>query len=325
VGKLLKRGAPKMRTKLGKDGKPLKDKRGNLINEVVRKNGKIVYEPYEIKVLNTIDFKKSMHYNPFAYIKSEKDILKFVTALISNTKGEDTKGGEDFWVKAETLLYCALVGLIHYESAEDERNMNTLVELINSMEVHEEDESFQNPVDIIFERLEKGMPELSESGELVVDTSGKAVFIRPPQPDHFAVRQYKKYRLAAGLIQSNGLPNQESIIYSGQDACGTGERTPQHGEQPRKEKLMELEYVQAGDYLLPNLILSERAGEHPPIGRYGKMRRAFLKEHRPIQYSRLVLSEQLFPHLRTVDEIANERRKNGCPESVIISEIVCEI
>jgi type IV secretion system protein VirD4 len=198
VGKLLKRGAPKMRTKIGKGGKPLKDRHGNVITEVVRKNGKIVYEPYEIKVLNTIDFKKSMHYNPFAYIKSEKDILKFVTALISNTKGEDTKGGEDFWVKAETLLYCALVGLIHYESAEDERNMNTLVELINSMEVHEEDESFQNPVDIIFERLEKGIPELNENGEPVADTSGKAVFIRPPRPDHFAVRQYKKYRLAAG-------------------------------------------------------------------------------------------------------------------------------
>jgi type IV secretion system protein VirD4 len=103
VGKLLSRGAPKMRTKVGEDGKPLKDKRGNAITEVVRKNGKIVYEPYQIKVLNTIDFNKSMKYNPFSYIKSEKDILKFVTALIANTKGEDTKGGEDFWVKAETL------------------------------------------------------------------------------------------------------------------------------------------------------------------------------------------------------------------------------
>ena len=100
VGKLLKRGAPKMKTKVGKDGKTLKDKKGNAINEVVRKKGKIVYQPYEIKVLNTIDFKKSMHYNPFSYIRSEKDILKFVTASIANTKGEDSKGGEVFWVSA---------------------------------------------------------------------------------------------------------------------------------------------------------------------------------------------------------------------------------
>jgi type IV secretion system protein VirD4 len=210
VGKLLNRGAPKMRTKIGKDGKPLKDKRGNAINEVVRKNGKIVYQPYEIKVLNMIDFKKSMKYNPFAYIKSEKDILKFVTALIANTKGEDTKSGEDFWVKAETLLFCALVGLIHYESkTPEERNMNTLVELINTMEVREEDESFQNAVDIVFERLEKGKPLLDADGQPVVDENGENVYIKPPQPQHFAVRQYKKYKLAAGVIRCNGLPNRE--------------------------------------------------------------------------------------------------------------------
>jgi len=199
VGKLLKRGAPKTRTKLGKDGKPLKDKRGNVVTEVVRKNGKIVYQPYEIKVLNTIDFKKSMKYNPFSYIKSEKDILKFVTALIANTKGEDTKGGEDFWVKAETLLYCALVGLIHYESkTPEERNMNTLVELINTMEVREEEETFQNAVDIVFERLEKGIPLLDADGQQIVDENGEKVYKKPPQPNHFAVRQYKKYKLAAG-------------------------------------------------------------------------------------------------------------------------------
>ena len=102
-GKLLKRGVPKTKPKRDKDGKEVKDKAGNVIFEVVRKNGKIVYEPYEIKVLNTIDFSKSLHYNPFAYIRSEKDILKFTTALIANTKGEDTKGGEDFWQKAEVL------------------------------------------------------------------------------------------------------------------------------------------------------------------------------------------------------------------------------
>ena len=181
-GKLLQRGAPKVRVVLGKDGKPLKDKRGNKLTEVVRKNGKVVYEPYEIKVLNTIDFKKSLHYNPFAYIRTEKDILKFTTALIANTKGDDSKNSEDFWVKAETLLYCALIGFIHYEAPDEEKNMNTLVELINSMEVHEEDENFKNAVDIMFEKLEKG------------DTDEGT----PPQPKHFAVRQYKKYKLAAG-------------------------------------------------------------------------------------------------------------------------------
>jgi type IV secretion system protein VirD4 len=128
---------------------------------------------YEIKVLNTIDFTKSMHYNPFAYIRSEKDILKFVTALIANTKG-DQKGGDDFWVKAETLLYCALIGFIHYEAPDEEQNMNTLVEMINCMEVREDDETYKNAVDYMFDELEQ------------------------QSPQHFAVRQYKKYKLAAG-------------------------------------------------------------------------------------------------------------------------------
>jgi type IV secretion system protein VirD4 len=176
-GKLLQRGAPKIRAVLDRSGKPKKDKHGNVMTQVVKdKRGKVVYEPYEIKVLNTIDFKKSMHYNPFAYIRSEKDILKFTTALIANTKGEDSKSGEDFWVKAETLLYCALIGFIHYEAPDEEKNMNTLVELINAMEVHEDNENFKNAVDIMFEKLEK------------------------QNPNHFAVRQYKKYRLAAGVL-----------------------------------------------------------------------------------------------------------------------------
>ena len=115
-GKMLQRGAPK----LGKDGKPVKDK-----------NGKVIYEPYQIKVLNTINFKKSMHYNPFSYIHSEKDILKLVTTLIANTKGEG-KAGEDFWVKAETLLYCALIGYIHYEAPVEEQNFSTLIEMITA-------------------------------------------------------------------------------------------------------------------------------------------------------------------------------------------------
>jgi type IV secretion system protein VirD4 len=122
-----------------------------------------------------------MHYNPFSYIRSEKDILKLTTALISNTKGEG-KSGEDFWVKAETLLYCALIGYIHFEGPEEEKNMNSLVEMINAMEVHEEDESFQNAVDYMFDELENGN---EEEGI-------------PAQPDHFALRQYKKYKLAAG-------------------------------------------------------------------------------------------------------------------------------
>ncbi len=128
---------------------------------------------YKIKVMNTINFSKSMHYNPFAYIHSEKDILKLVTTLISNTKGEG-KGGDDFWVKAETLLYCALIGYIHYEAPVEEQNFSTLIEFINAMEVREDDEGFENPVDLMFKELEK------------------------EKPNHFAVRQYKKYKLAAG-------------------------------------------------------------------------------------------------------------------------------
>mgnify|MGYP002517870973 FL=1 len=132
-------------------------------------------ENYRIKIFNTINFKKSMHYNPFAYIHSEKDILKLVTTLIANTKGE-SKGGDDFWLKAETLLYTALIGYIHYEAPEEEQNFSTLLEMINAMEVREDDEEFRNPVDLMFEELEK------------------------KKPNHFAVRQYKKYKLAAGVI-----------------------------------------------------------------------------------------------------------------------------
>ena len=128
---------------------------------------------YRLKILNTINFKKSMHYNPFAYLHSEKDILKLVTALIANTKGEG-KAGDDFWVKAETLLYTALIGYIHYEAPEEEQNLSTLVEMVNTMEVREDDEEFQNQVDLMFADLEK------------------------ENPEHFAVRQYKKYKLAAG-------------------------------------------------------------------------------------------------------------------------------
>ena len=157
-GKMLQRGVPK------------RDKDGNIVRD---KKGKIVREPYKIRVFNTINFSKSMHFNPFAYIHSEKDILKIVTTLIANTKGEG-KAGDDFWVKAETLLYTALIGYIYYEAPVEEQNFATLVEMLNAMEVREDDESFKNAVDLLFDALEK------------------------KDPDHFALRQYKKYKLAAG-------------------------------------------------------------------------------------------------------------------------------
>ena len=133
---------------------------------------------YKIKVLNTINFKKSMRYNPFHYIRSEKDILKLVNTIIANTKGDGEKSGEDFWVKAERLLYCALIGYIWYEAPEEEQNFSTLLEFINASEAREDDEEFKNPVDELFDELEQ------------------------KKPEHFAVRQYKKYKLAAGDICS---------------------------------------------------------------------------------------------------------------------------
>lgn len=146
------------------------DPKGDIVvscGHALQKNG------YQIKILNSLNFKKSMHYNPFAYIHSEKDILKLVTTLIANTKGEG-KAGDDFWVKAETLLYTALIGYIHYEAPVEEQNFSTLIEFINAMEVREDDEDFKNPVDLMFEELKKR------------------------KPDHFAVRQYAKFKLSAG-------------------------------------------------------------------------------------------------------------------------------
>lgn len=146
------------------------DPKGDIVvscGHALQKNG------YQIKILNSLNFKKSMHYNPFAYIHSEKDILKLVTTLIANTKGEG-KAGDDFWVKAETLLYTALIGYIHYEAPVEEQNFSTLIEFINAMEVREDDEDFKNPVDLMFDELKKC------------------------KPDHFAVRQYAKFKLSAG-------------------------------------------------------------------------------------------------------------------------------
>ena len=172
-GKMLQRGRPKRvngKIVYCKDGNDryVKDEKGKYIP---------VYEPYKIKVFNTIDFAKSMHYNPFAYISKknrEKDILKFVEVLIKNTSSSQQPSGDDFWVKAERLYYSALIGYIWYEAPDDEKNLNTLIEMINASEAREDDESFENPIDKLFKELEQ------------------------ENPEHFAVRQYKKYKLAAG-------------------------------------------------------------------------------------------------------------------------------
>lgn len=156
------------------------DPKGTLVLET---GSLLVRNQYRLKIFNSINFKKSMHYNPFAYIHSEKDILKLVTTLISNTKGEG-KSGDDFWQKAETLLYCALIGYIHYEAPVEEQNFATLIEFVNAMEVREDDETFENPVDLAFKELAQR------------------------EPQHFAVRQYAKYKLAAGVVCSKRLIHQ---------------------------------------------------------------------------------------------------------------------
>ena len=147
------------------------DPKGTVVNEV---GNALLKGGYRIKILNTINFAKSMHYNPLAYIRSEKDILKLVNTIIANTKGEGAQSGEDFWIKAERLYYSALIGYIWYEGPEDEKNLNTLIEMINASATREDDESFKNPIDRLFDELEA------------------------ENPEHFAVRQYKKYKLAAG-------------------------------------------------------------------------------------------------------------------------------
>ena len=159
TGKLLAHGGPKR----DENGKPVWDK-----------HGKVVYEPYRIKVLNTINFSKSMKYNPLAYVRSEKDILKLVNVIIANTKGDGEKSSEDFWIKAERLLYCALIGYIWYEAEPEEKNFITLLELINACEAREDDETYKSPVDILFDELAQA------------------------QPEHFAVKQYVKFKMAAG-------------------------------------------------------------------------------------------------------------------------------
>ena len=189
-------------------GPPKRDKDGNVIKD---KSGKVVYEPYVIKVLNTINFSKSLHYNPFAYIRSEKDILKLVTTIIANTKGEGEKSSEDFWVKAEKLLYTALIAFIWYEGDEEEKNLNTLLDLLNESETREEDETYQNPVDMMFQELEE----------------------RDPQ--HFAVRQYKKYKMAAGVVCFKRL-----IHHDMSKSLKTYKATKQKGDPMSKQKITAL-------------------------------------------------------------------------------------
>ena len=332
------------------------DPKGSIVVEcgkLLQRNG------YRIKIMNTINFKKSMHYNPFSYIHSEKDILKLVTTLIANTKGEG-KGGDDFWLKAETLLYTALIGYIHYEAPEEEQNFSTLIEFLNAMETREDDEDFQNPVDLMFEDLEKR------------------------KPNHFAVRQYKKYKLAAGVVcskrllnqavgkslrthnlkpkkgaqvmrknekitalyerlsrddfgkdddqqrESNSISNQEllcrgwflppntydcgSFVVNGTAVVGKEAKSLITAANQHKKELIYMKsifeqmggtYRQEGDYLIPNLALPEEPEYQ--IGKYGRMRRSYLKEHRPVLYANLLTSGTLHRHLAEIDQACNER------------------
>ena len=186
----------------------LTDPKGTIIIEC----GKMLSDAgYKIKVLNTINFKKSMRYNPFHYIRSEKDILKLVNTIIANTKGDGEKSGEDFWVKAERLLYCALIGYIWYEAPEEEQNFSTLLEFINASEAREDDEEFRNPVDELFEELEQ------------------------KKPEHFAVRQYKKYKLAAGVVCFKRL-----IHHDMSKSLKTYKATKQKGDPMSKQKITAL-------------------------------------------------------------------------------------
>ena len=333
------------------------DPKGTLILET---GSLLVRAGYKVKVLNTINFKKSMHYNPFAYLRSEKDILKLTNTIIANTKGDGEKSSEDFWVKAERLLYCALIGYIWYEAPEEEKNFITLLEMINASEAREDDEEFQSPVDLMFSRLEE------------------------KEPDHFAVKQYKKYKLAAGVVcskrllnqavgksfrthnlkpkkgaqvmrknekitalyerlsrddfgkdddqqrESNSISNQEllcrgwflppntydcgSFVVNGTAVVGKEAKSLITAANQHKKELIYMKsifeqmggtYRQEGDYLIPNLALPEEPEYQ--IGKYGRMRRSYLKEHRPVLYANLLTSGTLHRHLAEIDQACNER------------------
>ena len=245
---------------------------------------------YKLKILNTINFSKSMHYNPFAYVHSEKDILKLVTTLMTNTKGEGS-GGDPFWEKSERLLLTALIAYLHYEAPAEEQNFATLLEMLNTMQVLEDDEEYQNPVDLLFEELAK------------------------KKPNSFAGRQYKLYKLATGVVCSKRLLNQ---------AVGKSLRT--HNLKPKKgaqvmrknekitalyERLSRDDFGKDDDqqresnsiYLIPNIIIRKTK----PIGHYGRLRKAYLEMHRPILFNELVLSDKLFEHCAEIDEAARNR------------------
>lgn len=192
VGTMLARGAWELDNKgnkvpkVGKNGQTLKTK-----------SGKVIYKrtPYKIKVFNTINFAKSMHYNPFAYIHTEQDVLKFVNTLIANTKGEGAQSGEDFWVKAERLLFTAYVAYIVKYCKKSERNFVSLLAMIDASETREEDEDFENAIDLMFKDIEFGNDEEGIEAD----------------PDSFAVRQYHKYKLAAGVVSLKRLLNQSNL------------------------------------------------------------------------------------------------------------------
>ena len=257
---------------------------------------------YKIKVFNSIDFSKSMHYNPLAYIRNEADILKFVDALISNTKGEG-KEGDPFWQKAETLLYCALIAYIIFEGPAEDRNMNTLVDMISGMEVKEDDENFQNAVDYMFKGLEKR------------------------KPDCFAVKQYKKYKLASGVVCSKRLLNQ--AVWK---SLRTHNLKPKKGAQVmrKNEKITALyERLSRDDFgkdddqqresnsisnqkAIPNIVIRKTK----PIGHYGRLRKAYLETYRPVLFNELVLSDTLYEHCAEIDEAARNRMELIVPELV---------
>ena len=333
------------------------DPKGTILNEV---GALLDRKGYRIKSLNLINFKKSMRYNPLAYIRSEKDILKLVNALILNTKGEGEKSSEDFWVKAERLYYSALIGYIWYEAEPEERNFITLLDLISASEAREDDEEFQSPVDLLFAKLEK------------------------EHPDHFAVKQYRKFKMAAGVVcskrllnqavgkslrthnlkpkkgaqvmkknekitalyerlsrddfgkdddqqrESNSISNQEllcrgwflppntydcgSFVVNGTAVVGKEAKSLITAANQHKKELIYMKsifeqmggtYRQEGDYLIPNLALPEEPEYQ--IGKYGRMRRSYLKEHRPVLYANLLTSGTLHRHLAEIDQACNER------------------
>ena len=333
------------------------DPKGTLLPEI---GTFLERKKYRIKCLNLINFRKSMKYNPLAYIRSEKDILKLVNALIMNTKGEGEKSSEDFWVKAERLYYSALIGYIWYEATEEEKNFITLLDLINASEAREDDETYQSPVDLLFSQLEER------------------------EPDHFAVKQYRKFKMAAGVVcskrllnqavgkslrthnlkpkkgaqvmrknekitalyerlsrddfgkdddqqrESNSISNQEllcrgwflppntydcgSFVVNGTAVVGKEAKSLITAANQHKKELIYMKsifeqmggtYRQEGDYLIPNLALPEEPEYQ--IGKYGRMRRSYLKEHRPVLYANLLTSGTLHRHLAEIDQACNER------------------